>query len=322
MWKNLKICLTSLGLLSSLGLSVAVPAFGAEVSGSLLVTSHVIRVSQNIWEQETFCYEITEEIEVENRGPVTYRGSLFFWVGKGEDFAAVAFKENGESVDLEVAAREGTASTELKEGVFIGSGQKLRVELDYKVLFADPKESAEFQKRILYLHARESLQFQVNPFENLGFKPNLSGFPMEKSPEADGWLISPRLSPSPGEVYSLAITREGEGGQPRSREEEGAGFQEAEGESGEAVVREDEERRPVIVSEEMGKLPEEIRFFSARFKRWIWEHLLLAIVLNDAFVLGIVGYKCGWFKKFLVKIPRFPRITLTRGRKRGRKKRS
>lgn len=311
MWKNLKIYLSNLGFLGYLGLVV----FAQEGLSNLQVTSHIIRVSQGLRETETFNYGISEEMEIENRGVTTYQNDLAFWVGEGEDLRVVAFEEDGNDVNLEVSTNEGIATARLEERVFIKPGQRLKVNLDYKVFFTDEKKEEEFRKKILYPHAKESLQFKVNPVENIGFKPQLLGYSFERSKEEAGWFVSLKLSPKIGEVFILRITKE-EAGLPEEKREKPS-FEEKE----KLPLQEEKEREPIVVTREIGKIPKRLGALHGQVKRWIWENILWVIVLNNFFVLSLIGYKCGWFKKPPFKILRFSRLRLPKRRKSGKRKR-
>lgn len=286
--------------------------FAQEGLDSLRVVYHLIRVNQGLREEETFYYGNSEEMEIENVGVAAYQGDLAFWVGEGEDLRVVGFTESGNDVNLEALIKVRIAKVKLEERVFIKPRQKLRVGLDYKVFFTQEGVEKEFQKKILYPHGKDSLQILVNTVENIGFKPSSLSFPWRKSGEEDGWFVSPRLSPEVGEIYTLKIIREEE---VPGLEKETPTF---EGQGEEKIPqKQDEEREPIIVAEKLRGIPEQLRVFHFRVKRWIWENILLVIVLNNGFVLALVGYKCGWFR---FKFPRFPRPKPPKRRK-GRKRR-
>lgn len=269
--------------------------FGQE---KLEVTLHLIRVNQGLREEKTFYYGVIEELEIENRSPVLYQDDLIFWVGEGEDLKAVVIQGGGNDVSLETKLEEGLVYVKLKEkGVFIQPGEKIRVGLDYKVFFIDDKKEERFDKKILYSHAQESLQFKVNSIENLGFRPQLEGFPFKKDEQESGWFISPVISPQPGDVYRLRITQEDLGEQEAKGIEEGKTSPEETlgAEKGE-IVEGEGGREPIIVAEEVSKLSGRRHLLSSRVGEWSWKEMLAIFLLNDILVFGLIGWKCGWFK--------------------------
>lgn len=258
-------------------------ASAQEKPGGLQVVSHVVRVNQEIREEEASYCLIIEDIEIENRDSVSYQDDLVFWVGEGEDLKAVVVRAGGNNVSLETKLEEGLVYVKLKEGVFIQPGERIRVGLDYKVFFADDQKGGVFDKKILYFHSQESLQFKVNSVENLGFFPQLEGLPFKRDEQESGWFISPMLSPQAGDVYRLRIIQEGVDGQ----------------EQGEVGKREmaGEEREPIVVAEQVSKLfGQRFRLFSNQVGKWTWKEMMTIFLLNDILVLGLIGWKCGWFK--------------------------
>lgn len=286
-----------------------VPVFAQEGSSDLRVTSHLIQVNQMLREEKTFYYGVAEEMTIENRGATPYQGDLAFWVGDGEDLRVLTFQD-GNDIDLEATIKEGIAYARLGEDVFIQPRQEIEIGFDYKVFFIDEKKKEEFAKKILYPHAEESLQFKVNPIENLGFRPQLQGFSFSGDVRESGWFVSPTISPKVGEVYRLRIVKE--------REESGVEEGTSGAEEREEAAKE-EERGPVVIAEELGKIPERASIF---LKRWIWENILLVLLFNDVLVLGLVGYKRGWFKNLHFKTARLLRLKLPKRKKSGKKRRT
>jgi hypothetical protein len=296
MWKNFLSFLGSLsvlGYLSSLSY-LGSPVFAQEGSNSLLVTSQIIRVNQGFGEEETFYYGILEEMEIENRGPVPYQKDLVFWVGEGEDLQAAVVQVGDNEVNLEIKeikVEEGLVYLKLKEGVFIRPG-KVRVGLDYKVFFVggDENKGKVFEKKILYPHAQGSLQFKVNPIENLGFRPQLEGFAFKKDENESGWFVSPLISPQQGNTYRLNITRVAGQEETEGIEKEG----EILGAGQEEAVKGVKGREPVAVGQDGGEL--RIRLFSDQVGEWTWKEILAIFLLNDILIFGLIGWKHGWFK--------------------------
>jgi hypothetical protein len=160
------------------------------------------------------------------------------------------------------------------------------------------------------------LQFKINPVENLGFRPQILGFSLKRSEEESGWFVSPKLSPRVGDECILTVVKEGEVSVIEKTEKSRVG----EEKEGEELERKAEERKPLIVAEEISKTPEKLSLLHNQIKKWIWENILLVFVLNDVLLLSLVGYKWGWFKKFHFKTSRISRIKPPQGGK-SRKKR-
>ena len=285
MWKNLRRFLSSLGALALILAFTRPVGAQADTEGSLgdlLVTSHFVRINQGLREEETFYFGIFEEMELENRGVIPYQGSLRFWVGEGEDLRIEGTKE-GENITLKAETKEGVASASLGEGFSLGPKEKMRVSLDYKVFFVDEKKKKEFAKKILLPHSANSLQFQFNPVENLGFRFQLLGFSLERSQEEGGWFVSPKISPKVGNVYTFKIAK-GEKPEekmppssPKPKEKRTSLPEEEKG-----------EREPLII-------PQKIADWKTRFSRWLERYRLL--IINDLIVLGVVAFFAGWLKK-------------------------
>ena len=252
------------------------PVYAREAS--LLITSHEIRVSQQLYgegeEQRTFCYSINEEMEIKNLEDQIYKGPLPVWTGVAdddEDEIRITASLNGSGdKSLEFSIEEGVLQIKLDEETYIPPQKKLQLNLEYRVYFVYQEQKEEWSKKILHPHTPNSLELWLNWVESAGFWPRVPNIPIARSKKEEGWFTSGRLSPQVGDIFPVTSTREKPKPLP---EEEGVEIQKTQ----------KEEPAPAP----KGK-PSNI---ASKLEGLLSKHLipvLVALILGNASLLGLV----------------------------------
>lgn len=239
--------------------------------GNLVVKSHIVNIFQIRQEEGGSRLDVREQIRIENIGPQIYQGQLFFWIGKtGRETTVVAIRDEeerekkGSRVLLQSSTtEEGLVSTQLAEEVFIKPNAIRDVELLYTI---SPDENGRFlwQRKFFYNHLDGSLLVGINPIEQLGYKFEARGFVLSRSEEEEGWFVSEPISPKVGDIYSLSVGQ-------------------SEVEPARQVQQEPQESPLVVIGEQVKKL--------------IAENLLLVLLINNIFILSLVGLGLWRFKR-------------------------
>lgn len=212
--------------------------------------------------------EVSEQIILENTGPQIYQGQLLFWVGEpGGEATVIAIRDEKEreAKDPKVLlssslTKEGLVSAQLPEEVGIKPNATREIGLLYTI-FPGGEGDFLWQRKILYEHASNSLRIKFNPIEYLGYEAEPRRFTLSRSAQDEGWFVSEPLSPKVDDVYSLSVAKsEVFPAQP-----------------------EVQEKIWVVIGE--------------RVRGWVVENLLPAWLINNIFILSLIGLGFWWVNK-------------------------